>query len=182
MTKLTTKRLQGGYLKQMPQIVARRFLLIAIGCALLAGVAIAQSGADTNKKDEDLTGVWTTTATPPPESGVPSFKLLYTFTADGNLLATGTSGDLPALGNPCHGLWTKTGDHTFAVTYLCLDFDSTLQFTGTDKIRGALKIDKKTGQLTGQLDLTHYDPNDNLIFSACCAALQGSRLKVEQLP
>ncbi len=182
MTKLTTKLLQGGYLKQMPRLVASRFLLIAIGGALLAGVGIAQSGADTNKRDQDLTGGWTTTATPPPESGAPSFKLLFTFTADGNLLATGTGGDFPALGNPCHGVWTKTGEHTFAVTYLCLDFDSTLQFTGVDKIRGALKINKKTGQLTGQLDLTHYDPNDNLIFSACCAALQGSRLQVEQLP
>jgi len=182
MTRLTTKRLQGGYLKLIPRIVARRFLSIAIGGLLLAGGAVAQSGADTNKKDQDLTGGWTTRATPPPESGVPSFKLLFTFTADGNLLATGTGGDFPALGNPCHGLWTKTGDHTFAVTYLCFDFDSTLQFGGTDKIRGTLNIDKKTGQLTGQLDLTHYDPNDNLIFTACCASLQGSRLQVEQLP
>jgi hypothetical protein len=181
MTELTTKGPQAGYLKQMPRIIARRFLLIAIGGALLAGMTFAQSGTDTNKKD-DLTGGWTITVTPPPESGAPSFRLLFTFTADGNLLATGTGGDYPALGNPCHGVWTKTGDRTFAVTYLCLDFDSTLQFTGTDKIRGALKIDKKTGELTGQLDLTHYDPNDNLIFSACCAALQGSRLQVEQLP
>jgi hypothetical protein len=196
MTELTSKHLKEGSLKRMPLVIARRFLLLVIGGALLAGIAFAQSAvtpkhklprfeseADTkDRNDPDLTGAWTTTATPPAESGVPAFKLLFTFTADGNLLATGTGGESPALGNPCHGVWTKTGEHSFAVTYLCLDFDSSLQFTGTDKIRGALTIDKKTGKLRGQLDLTHFDTDDNLIFNACCAGLQGSSVEVEQLP
>ena len=193
MTELITKRLQSGDLKRRSGMIARRLLFITIGGALLAGIAFAQARLEVrSEKGPRLTGGWTTTATPPPESGAPSFKLLFTFTGDGNLLATGTGGDSPALGNPCHGVWTKTRGSSiggqdreasvFAVTYVCLDFDSTLQFTGSDKIRGTVTINPNTGQLSGQLDLTHFDSSDNLIFSACCASLQGSRIQVEELP
>ncbi|OLE54709.1 MAG: hypothetical protein AUG51_07070 [Acidobacteria bacterium 13_1_20CM_3_53_8] len=177
------RNLQPGSMNRMQRMIARRILWIVIATALLAGISLAQSGTDVKqKKSPDLTGTWTTTITPPSESGAPPFKLLFTFTGDGNLLATGTAGDFPALGNPCHGVWTRTGDHTFALTYLCLDFDSSLQFTGSDKIRGTLNIDNATGQLSGRLDLTHFDTNNNLIFNGCCATAQGTRLQIEQLP
>lgn len=170
-------------MKGMQHLIARRIIWLMVAAALLTGIALAQTGADVKQeKSQDLTGGWKTTITPPVEAGAPAFKLLFTFTEDGNLLATGTGGDFPALGNPCHGVWTKTGDRTFALTYLCLDFDSSLQFTGTDKIRGTVTINRNTGQLSGRLDLTHYDTGDTLIFSGCCATVKGTRLQIEQLP
>jgi hypothetical protein len=128
-----------------------------------------------------LVGTWWTTVTPPPESGAPPFTLLLTFTGDGNLLATGTAGDAPALGNPCHGAWASRRGREFGVTYLCFDFDATLQQTGVDKIRGTLTVDRSS-HLTGTLGLTHYDTAGNEIFSACCAAIAGTRVVVEPQP
>ena len=180
---ISMNNLQPRSMKAMQRKIARRVFWIMAAAALLVGVALAQTGADVKQeKSQNLTGAWKTTITPPPESGAPPFKLLVTFNEDGNLLATGTAGDFPALGNPCHGVWAKTGDRTFALTYLCLDFDSTLQSTGSDKIRGTLTINRTTGQLSGRLDLTHFDTSDNLIFNGCCATLKGTRLQVEQLP
>jgi len=175
--------LQPRAMKAMQRRIASRSFWLAAAAVLLVGIALAQPGTDVKQeKAQDLTGAWKTTITPPPESGAPPFKLLFTFTEDGNLLATGTAGDFPALGNPCHGVWTKTGERTFALTYLCLDFDSSLQFTGSDKIRGTVTINRTTGQLSGRLDLTHFDTSDNLIFNGCCAAVKGTRLQIEQLP
>jgi len=175
--------LQPRSMRAMPRGIARRVFWIMAAAVLLVGVALAQSGADVKQeKSQDLTGAWKTTVTPPAESGVPPFKLLFTFTEDGNLLATGTGGDFPALGNPCHGVWARTGDRTFALTYLCFDSDASLQFTGTDKIRGTVTINRTTGQLSGRLDLTHFDTSDNLIFSSCCATVKGTRLQIEPLP
>jgi hypothetical protein len=177
------RSLQPRTMKGMQRLIARRIFWVMIAAVLLAGIALAQTGADVKQeKSQDLTGAWKTAITPPPESGVPPFKLLFTFTEDGNLLATGTAGDFPALGNPCHGVWTRTGDRTFALTYLCFDSDASLQFTGTDKIRGTVTINRTTGQLSGRLDLTHFDTSDNLIFNSCCATVKGSRLQIEPLP
>jgi hypothetical protein len=126
-----------------------------------------------------LTGTWLTTVTPPAESGVPPFQLVFTFGADGTLLATGTSGELPALGNPCHGVWDLAGPARARVTYVCFDFDGSLQNTGRDKIRGS--FDLTTSTLRGRLDLTNFDPQGNQVFSACCATVEGTRLEVEEL-
>ncbi len=127
-----------------------------------------------------LPGTWLTTVTPPPESGVPPFTLLFTFTSDHNLLATGTAGDFPALGNPCHGSWSLgSTDGEYALTYLCLDFDGNLQFTGMDRIVARLTVEGS--DVSGRLRLTNYDPTGAETFSACCAGLTGSKLEVESL-
>ena len=128
-----------------------------------------------------LTGTWITTVTPPADAGVPPFKLIFTFNDDGTLLATGTGGIAPALGNPCHGGWKADGG-AIALTYYCLDFDSGLQYTGMDKIRGSVTLDPAQRRLEGDLDLTNYDVNGNVVFSACCATVTGSRVQVERLP
>ena len=165
-------------------MIVKRSLWAVIATVIFASMTLAQSGMNVGiqqKQSRELAGTWTTTITPPPESGAPSFKLFFTFTAEGNLLATGTAGDFPALGNPCQGVWTKTGKGEYALTYLCLDFDGSLQFAGTDKIRGAVIVDSATGQLSGRLDLTHFDTNGNVVFDGCCATVQGIRLQVEPL-
>jgi hypothetical protein len=165
-------------------MIARRGLWTLMAMIILAAISLAQSGMEVGikqKKSQELTGTWATTVTPPPESGASSFKLNFTFTEDGNLLAAGTGGDFPALGNPCQGSWARTSKGEYALTYLCFDFDGGLQFTGTDKIRGAITIDRTTGQLSGRLDLTHFDTNGNLDFNGCCATVQGARVQIERV-
>lgn len=164
----------------------KRGIQAVVVAAVLAVAVLAQTGPDEakpkEKKAPTLTGTWVSTVTPPPESGVPAFKLIFTFGEDGNLIATGTGGQLPALGNPCQGVWAKAAGGGFRVTYLCLDFDQSLQPTGMDKIRGSLVLDESRGQFSGRLDLTNYDPLGNETFSACCAAVEGRRLELERIP
>lgn len=169
------------------RMIARKSFWAVALIVAVAAMSLAQSPIKSvQSEDTDLqalTGTWTTTVTPPRASGVPPFKLNFTFTNDGNLIATGNGGgELPALGNPCQGVWAKTGRQKFGVTYLCLDFDSNLQFTGSDKIRGFVQLDRTSNRLRGSLDLTHFDTNDNQVFSACCAMVKGTRLQLEQLP
>ena len=100
--------------------------------------------------------------------------------SDHNLIATGTGGQFPALGNPCQGTWAKDGD-AYAITYLCLDFDSNFQVTGMDKLTGRLYADGDGGKLLGRIALTNYDPQGHETFSACCATADGARVEVESL-
>ena len=159
-----------------------RTIILAIIVMLAAASSVFAQDARGEIKEPItalLSGTWITTVTPPAEAELPSFKLIFTFNADHNLIATGTAGELPALGNPCQGTWKSSGDDAIVVTYVCLDFDGSLQNTGMDKLRGRFTIDSETRTLTGKIGLTNYDPAGNEVFSACCAAVDGARLQAE---
>src|SRR5262245_58747071 len=142
-------------------MTSNRLIAIALGIILIfAAPVVRPVSADSPW----LGGTWWTTVTPPPEAGAPAFKLLFTFNEDGNLLASGTAGgDVPGLGNPCHGTWARHGTG-FSVTYLCFDFDPSFQLSGYDKLRGNLSVDPR-GRLIGNLAITHYDAAENEVFS-----------------
>jgi hypothetical protein len=157
----------------------KRALLIILFTAL---PVLAQTPAsDATSTTARFTGTWMTTITPPVEAGAPPFRLLITFFNDRNLIATGVGGELAALGNPCQGKWSKSGDGAVDVTYICFDFDAALQTTGMDKLVGALALDPNGNTLTGSLALTNYDPAGHEVFSACCASVEGTRVEVEKL-
>ena len=141
------------------------FILILIASAALAG------------QPQNFVGTWLTTVTPPAEAGVPPFTLIITLLGDGNLLATGTSGEFPALGNPCHGTWTGNAG-AIEASYVCLDFDGSLQQTGMDRLRATFKLDDKKG-LVGQIGLTNYDILGQMVFDACCADVAGQRIEID---
>jgi hypothetical protein len=141
------------------------FILILMSSAALAG------------QPQNFVGTWLTTVTPPAEAGAPPFTLIITLHADGNLLATGTAGEFPALGNPCHGTWAGSATGIEA-SYVCLDFDGSLQQTGMDRLRATFKLDEKR-QLVGQIGLTNYDMLGQIVFDACCADVAGQRVEVD---
>ena len=143
----------------------------------LAFILILMSSAALAGHPQNYVGTWLTTVTPPAEAGVPPFTLLLTLHADGNLLASGASGEFPALGNPCHGTWTGTANGIEAA-YVCLDFDGSLQQTGMDRLRATFKLDEKR-QLVGQIGLTNYDVLGQIVFDACCAGVEGQRIEVD---
>jgi hypothetical protein len=141
------------------------FILILMSSAALAG------------QPQNYVGTWLTTVTPPAEAGVPPFTLLLTLHADGNLLASGTSGEFPALGNPCHGSWSGSAAGVRA-SYVCLDFDGSLQQTGMDRLNAMFNLDEKRG-LTGKIGLANYDVLGQLVFDACCATIAGQKIEVD---
>ncbi|HEV2718996.1 MAG TPA: hypothetical protein VG323_03180 [Thermoanaerobaculia bacterium] len=141
------------------------FILILMSSAALAG------------EPQNFVGTWLTTVTPPAEAGVPPFTLLLTLHGDGTLLASGTSGDFPALGNPCHGSWSGSGASVQAA-YICLDFDGSLQQTGMDRPAAVFNLDEKR-QLAGKIGLTNYDVLGQRVFDACCATVAGQRIEID---
>jgi hypothetical protein len=138
---------------------------------------LMSSAAALAGQPQSYVGTWLTTVTPPAEAGVPPFTLLLTLHADGNLLASGTSGEFPALGNPCHGTWSGNASGVRA-TYVCLDFDGSLQQTGMDVLSASFNVDDKRG-LTGKIGLANFDVLGQPVFDACCATIAGQKIEVD---
>jgi len=126
-----------------------------------------------------LVGTWATRLTPPPESGVPAFPGFFTFTSDGNLIATQSGGPFPALGNPQIGLWEHSGGRQFTITYFLQDFDEHLQQTGDEEGHAIITLNEAGDRFTGIIDGNFFDLDGHLLFSACCAKFEGKRLSVK---
>ena len=158
-------------------------------CALLALAispapaqdATAQGGkfALLGKKSQGLVGTWATRITPPPASGVPAFPGFFTFTADGNLVATQSGGEFPALGNPQIGLWEYAGGTQFTITYFLQDFDAQFQQVASEEEHATVTVNAAGDQFTGVVDINVYDLDGHLLFSDCCATFEGKRLNAK---
>lgn len=132
---------------------------------------------DAQKKT--IVGAWATRVTPPADSGEPSFPGCFTFTSDGNLIATQAGGAFPALGNPQLGLWEKTGSRQFTFTYFLQEFDDHLQLVDTAEVHALITLGPNGDQFTGSLDFSVFDLDGNLLFSGCCATIEGKRLELK---
>ena len=155
----------------------RKIVIVLLVTFVIATAAFAAT-PNGQKPEKGLVGTWVTTVAPPPEAEVPPFKLIFSFLADHNLIATGAGGEFPALGNPCLGTWAKSGETEYTITYVCLDFDAKLQLTGMDKLTGRVTPDD-SGSLNGSIALTNFDADGQEVFTACCANVGGERLEVE---
>src|SRR5262245_12650075 len=153
---------------------------------LFALAGVAARAQDTNRFDRqskdaknDLVGTWASMMTPPAYSGVPAFPGFFTFTADGNLIATQSGGALPALGNPQLGLWESNGGRQFTITYFLQDFDSNFLQIGSEEEHASVTLNAAGDKFSGIIDANVYDLQGNVLFSACCAAFEGKRLAVK---
>ena len=167
-------------------------LTICALLALTAGPAPAQDPANPptepksggavdllGKKGQTLVGTWATRITPPPASGVPAFPGFFTFTADGNLIATQSGGELPALGNPQIGLWAHAGGPQFTLTYFLQDFDDHFQQVASEEEHATITLNSAGDQFTGMVDINVFDLDGHLLFSDCCASFEGKRLSAK---
>lgn len=124
-------------------------------------------------------GTWATKVTPPPDSGEAAFPGCYTFTSDGNLIATQAGGAVPALGNPQLGLWEKTGSRQFTFTYFLQEFDDHFQLVDSVEVHALVTLGPNGDQFTGSLDFSVFDLDGTLLFSGCCATIEGKRLELK---
>jgi hypothetical protein len=132
-----------------------------------------------SKKSQALAGTWATRITPPVESGVPAFPGFFTFTSDGNLIATQSGGEFPALGNPQIGLWEYAGGSQFTITYFVQDFDEQFQQVASEEEHATITLNSAGDQFTGVVDINVYDLDGHLLFGDCCATFAGKRLSVK---
>ena len=132
-----------------------------------------------DQQKKALVGTWVTKITPPAESGVPAFPGFFTFNSDGNLIATQSGGEFPALGNPQIGLWTHAGGRQFTITYFLQDFDDHFQQVASEEEHATITLNGNGDQFTGVVDINVYDLDGHLLFSDCCATFEGKRLSAK---
>jgi hypothetical protein len=165
---------------------ALTFLLV-VTCAPSAQVDRA------NDNGQALTGSWlgTAVATSLPLPPSPELKSLITFARDGGATETHRlfipdSPLGPLLTTPGHGEWVRTGDNQFALTLISIyegGPNSPLagQVVALEKIRFRLRIDPRTGHLTGNLVDELRDLNGSILFTGT-GTFDATRIPVEPLP
>ncbi|HEV8237923.1 MAG TPA: hypothetical protein VGS57_00990, partial [Thermoanaerobaculia bacterium] len=121
----------------------KRLALFALALfAIAAGTAPAFAAAASPAvapADTNVVGSWVVTVTPDPASGVPPFRELFTFHADGTLTEVDDNAPGPPFPfTPGHGVWQRErgAKRTFSGRYLNLIYDpSTFASNGTADIR-----------------------------------------------
>jgi hypothetical protein len=164
-------------LKGVSLVNAKRILMAMIICVTAATIAGAQrgNGSLAAQSKKTLTGTWLLTITPD-EPGAQPFEGLYTFTSDGIALFSSVGPPIPALGNPGHGIWVKTGPTTFLAKFKQFTFDDIFTVNGSLVITSTITMgdgDSFTSQDTGGI----YDLNGNLIIPIG-GSQQGRRMTI----
>ena len=171
------------------QASKRSRLPIAWALALFSILALLTSAvAQGNDHDSDrdgIVGTWRVqVATYNCATGIqnPPFPAFLTFNSHGTLLETTASPAFaPGQRSPGHGIWSRTGEHTFTATS-----EAFLLFTtppnppapgtqrGTQRITQAITIDDD--QLTSEATVEFLDTAGNVIVTGCASAV-GQRFK-----
>jgi len=142
-------------------------------------VAAASGAADSA---QILVGTWETLVTPDAASGVPPFRQLITFHADGTLVEIDDGAPGPPFpATAGHGAWTRTRSGGFAFTYVNLVYDpATFASNGELRIHGLVQLDHGLGRFAGQIRAIGYDPAGAVIFAADPGPVTGSRIGNER--
>jgi hypothetical protein len=124
----------------------KRCLTAAVTAVALATVTATAAFAGSPSKTkaangQHLNGTWLTTVTltdaPPVVES--TFNALDTFLPGGGLLVS-SSVDGPALRSLAHGSWVRTGDRTFACTFVWFRFDATGKYVGMQRVRRTMSL------------------------------------------
>jgi hypothetical protein len=144
-------------------------------------VARARASADWDES-RSLAGTWSVQFTPVYCPGVTTGTLpapsrgLVTFTRDGTLTNT-FDNTLFGYDTPGHGLWWKTGDHTYKDVFeiLIVDPPAASPFVpGTLKSFGAITLDDEN-KFTAQV-VAEYFNSPGAVYSTRCSDVAGTRL------
>jgi hypothetical protein len=167
-----------------------RTALAYLMLAMCAQAAQAGPGFDDGQA---LTGSWlgTAVATSVPLPPSPELKSLITFARDGGVTETHRlfipdSPLGPLLTTPGHGEWARTGANQFALTLMLIyeggpNSTSAGQVVALEKIRFKLRLDPRTGHLTGNLVDELRDLNGNVLFTGT-GTFDATRIPVEPIP
>jgi hypothetical protein len=81
--------------------------------------------------------------------------------------STSTANTSPALQTAALGTWQRTGMRTFNAPLQQFNFNPDGSFAGTSKIERQIHLSADGNSYTGTATIATYDPDGNLIFSAC---------------
>ena len=125
-------------------------------------------------------GSWLYTVTATSPSGPPSTALgLETYAAGGGYVETDQFSFMHAsLATPGHGSWKSTGERTFLLTYLTLNYDTQGTPQGTTKIRQVATLNQAGDAYSGSGNFDVYDVHGNVILSGTFT-ITATRIRVE---
>lgn len=152
-------------------------ILVTIGLAILmaSGAAFSQSGAGDpgGTAAPELEASWRVTVTP---IGVPiaPFRTYSTFARGGTFLESSQ----PRQG-PGHGVWQRTGDREFGITFEKIMFDAAGNFAGTLKVRETITLSAQGDSYVGDGTAEVFDPSGRLVGSFC-AKTEATRITVQR--
>jgi hypothetical protein len=152
-------------------------LCFAIGCFAIGAAGIAAAGADSSRTASRLTGVWLTQVTirhcTTDDILAGPFPGLISYHAGGTVSEIGPS--LPTTTrSPAHGVWRRTGPHSFVVDIIFQRYDLNGFFIGTQTIRGEPVIDVTTGTYVAKGAFTLQDAAGAQV-GAGCSQVNGRR-------
>ena len=111
----------------------------------------------------EIEGTWLATVTIP--DGPPPFPSLVTYARGGAL--TVTDGSVPpALGNLYQGVWTKTGPHQFAFSFLGFQYDGAGVLADYIRAHETVQLEPGGNSYNGVTLLEFLDTNLNVIATA----------------
>ena len=150
------------------------FALALSSLSLTANLAKAQSN-----EGNDMTGSWrfTLARTLP----FPQHVLaLATFSKEGAFVGTAQGDGIccPTEG-PAHGVWTKTGHNTFAVSFEALWYQADTSLFGVLMLNMTLTLDEKAGKVTGHFQGAVVDQASLIIKIPVAGNLTAQRIRIQ---
>src|SRR5438876_1498095 len=149
---------------------------LVVACASLTMVAATASGQGT--QGGTLQGTWEMQITLTDCAGhvIRSFPSLIEYAA-GGIVVESNGGTPQALKTPGEGVWRHTTDNSYAFRFKFFTFNSLNVFTGWTIISGETTVDETGDANAGTATIQVYDPNGNLIATAC-AEVSGTRFEL----
>src|SRR6266581_2587119 len=149
---------------------------LVVACALVTMVAATASGQGT--QGGRLQGTWEMQITLTNCAGtvLRSFPSLIEFAAGGTVVES-NGGTPQALKTPGEGVWRHTTDNSYAFRFKFFTFSPQNVFTGWTIISGETTVDETGDANAGTATIQVYDPNGNLIATAC-AEVSGTRFEL----
>jgi hypothetical protein len=104
-----------------------------------------------------------------------TFPSLLTF-AEGGTLTETTSAASPALRGPGHGVWEKTGGHTYSAVFEAFTFNPAGAWTGTQRVTQTIDVEHDGDEFNSNASNQIFDVNGTLLAIGCSTAV-GQRLE-----
>ena len=146
-------------------------LVVAFALLPMVATPATRPGMEGGK----LQGTWEMQITLTDCSGhvIRSFPSLIEYAAGGTVVES-NGGTPQALKTPGEGVWRHSTDNAYAFRFKFFTFNAQNVFTGWTIIAGETTVDRTGNANAGSATVEVYDPNGNLVATAC-AEVAGTR-------
>jgi hypothetical protein len=144
--------------------------LFGLKPAAYAGAASGKASlvfvAEHQQQVNQIAGLWKFTFVSKGSTGIPDGTIIdsgyATWHNDGTEIMN--SGRAPMTGSFCMGVWTQTGDYTYALNHFALSWDPTgTMLVGPANIKESITIDYSGTAFSGTFTLIQYDTKGNTL-------------------